>query len=134
MLYLRAELLNKAGKSPKSSGDGKPKTKAGAGTPGDVSGGRGEQRGGDYVARIQVGYEKDGSPKYRYFRTEEAYEEYLKGRGRSKASQELEDKVKREHEESTDKHSGTVVHQPASKIKPGLLGAARKSLPLYVRI
>jgi hypothetical protein len=127
MLYLRAELLNKAKEGVKAKAD--------ASQPADSahSGGRGEQRGGAYVARVQIGYEKDGSPKYRYFKTEEDYEKYLKGRGRSESAKKLEHKVKREHEESTDKHSGTIIHQPASK-KPGLLAATRKSLPLYVRI
>ncbi|NJL53705.1 hypothetical protein HC928_00270 [bacterium] len=108
--------------------------KAGAGKPADVSGGKGEQRGGKYTARVQIGYEKDGSPKYRYFQTEEEYETYLQGKGRSKESKKLEHKVKQEHAESTDKQTGRVVHQPASK-KPGLLSKDKvsKSLKLFVR-
>lgn len=124
MLYLREDLL-------KSKTD----TKAGSNKPADVSGGKGEQRGGKYVARVQDGYEKDGSPKYRYFKTEEEYETYLKGKGRSKAAKQLEHKVKREHEESTDKQTGRVIHQPASK-KPGLLSKEKpveKSIRLFVR-
>lgn len=111
------------------------KQKADASKPTDVSGGKGEQRGGQYVARVQIGYEKDGSPKYRYFKSEEEYETYLEGKGKSKAGKELETKVKREHAESTDKHTGRTIHQPASK-KPGLLGKDKveKSLRLFVRI
>lgn len=110
------------------------KQKADAAKPTDVSGGKGEQRGGKYVARVQIGYEKDGSPKYRYFKTEEEYEAYLQSRGKSKAAKKLEQKVKREHEESTDKHTGKIIHQPASR-KPGLLAKDRveKSLYLFVR-
>jgi hypothetical protein len=128
MIYLREELLSKA------KSDGKPSASAGAGkAESALSGGRGEQRGGKYVARIEVGYEKDGSPKYRYFKTEEDYEKYMKGRGVSKEAQKLENKVKREHAESTSAATGRVVHQPASKKEePGLLSPVRKSL--YVRI
>lgn len=132
MIYLRAELLSKAkkdgGQPPGPPGG----AKAGKGESA-LSGGRGEQRGGKYVARIEIGYEKDGSPKYRYFKTEEEYEQYMRGRGRSKEAEKLEHKVKREHEESTSKQTGIVVHQPASKKPdPGLLAPVRKSL--YVRI
>jgi hypothetical protein len=127
MLYLRAELLNKS-----KDRDGKPSTKADSNKPADVSGGRGEQRGGAYVARVQVGYEKDGSPKYRYFKSNEDYETYLKGKGRSPEAKKLEHKVKQEHAESTDKHTGAVIHQPASK-QSGLLSTTKKSLALYVR-
>lgn len=124
LLYIREELIKSEAKQ-----------KAKAGKPVDVSGGKGEQRGGQYVARVQIGYEKDGSPKYRYFKTEEEYETYLEGRGKSESAKKLEHKVKREHEESTDKHTGRVVHQPASK-KPGLLAKdkVKKSLSLFVRL
>ena len=126
MFYLRAQLLSKAIK-PSLSADHEGSS--------SLSGGRGEQRGGKYVARVQVGYEKDGSPKYRYFHTEEDYETYLAGKGRSKEAKQLERKVKREHEESKAKHTGLVVHQPASKKESGgLLSTTRKSLPIYVRI
>lgn len=100
------------------------------------SGGRGEQRGGHYVARTQIGYEKDGSPKYRYFKTEEEYETYLKGKGKSPEAKKLEHKVKREHDESTDKHTGLTVHKPASH-KPGLLASDKpvsKSLRLFLKV
>lgn len=112
------------------------KQKAGASKPvADVSGGRGEQRGGKYIARVQIGYEKDGSPKYRYFHDEEEYEAFLSQRGKSKEGKKLERKVKREHEESTDKQTGRVVHQPASR-EPGLLAKDKveKGLRLFVRV
>lgn len=125
MLYLRADLI-------KAQEDGKPSSKAGAGEPTSAKG-RFERKGGKYAARVQIGYEKDGSPMYRYFSTEEEYEKYLSRKGRSKEAKKLETKVKREHEESTDKHTGMTIHQPASK-EPGLLATTKKSLPLYVRI
>lgn len=123
LLYLRNDLLK--------SKD----AKAGSNKP--VAAKTGEQRGGSYVARVQVGYEKDGSPKYRYFKTEQEYEAYLKDsksegknprHGHTKGSGELEDKVKKEHEESTKKQQ-----------RHGLLSAERsspkteKSLRLFVR-
>lgn len=131
MLYLRAELLNKSKKDL-----AKPKTKAKAGdavSTSDTSGGRGSQRGGKYVARVQVGYEKDGSPKYRYFKTNEEYETYMSARGESKEAKKLEHKVKKEHQESTDKHTGRVIHQPASRDMPSGLLSTKKSLSLFVR-
>lgn len=129
MLYLRSELLNKSKAE-------KPKTKAGAGKAvdtGSKESGRGSQRGGKYVARVQVGYEKDGSPKYRYFKTNEEYETYMSARGESKEAKKLESKVKREHRESTDKQTGRVVHQPASRELPSGLLSTKKSLSLFVR-
>lgn len=79
---------------------------------------KGEQRGGKYVARVQIGYEKDNSPKYRYFKTNEEFEAFLENRGRSEKteqSQKLEQKVKQEHRESKARTTGTVVHTPASR-------------------
>jgi len=124
--YLRSDLLGFAKSDAK-----KPKTKEGSGAAVSASGGRGEAKGGKYAARIQDGYDHDGSPKYRYFETEEAYEKYLAGQGRSKAAKQLEHKVKAEHAESTDKHTGRVVHKPASK--DSSLLSVKKSL-LYIRI
>ena len=42
--------------------------------------GTGEERDGQYAARSQIGYEKDGSPMYRYFKTMEEYKTYLKNK------------------------------------------------------
>lgn len=123
-LYLRADLLKS---------EGAPKQKAGAGKPVDTSAGKkGEQRGGTYVARVQDGYEKDGSPKYRYFRTEEEYESYLHHKGKSPQAKNLEEKVKKEHEVSKEKTTGHVSaneDKDKDKKRHGLL----KSVRLYVR-
>lgn len=51
----------------------------------------GEQRGGKYVARVQTGYEKDGSPKYRYFESIENYRRYLENKNRKKREKEDEE-------------------------------------------
>lgn len=126
--YLRSDLL---GFSKSESESSKPKTKEGSGDPVSASGGRGSTKGGKYAARVQDGYDHDGSPKYRYFETEEEYEKYLEGKGRSKEAKKLEHKVKQEHKESTDKHTGRVVHQPASKDHSLL--SVKKSI-LFVRI
>ena len=126
LLYLRADLI-------KSESGGK----AGSSKPADTSSTKGEQRGGAYVARAQVGLDSDGSPKYRYFKTEEEYEAFMAGRGKSKAGKELEHKVKQEHKESTEKqHEGSVKHQPASRSHSLLTKEkpTEKSLRLYVRI
>lgn len=123
LLYLRNDLLK--------SKD----AKAGSNKPVAAKTKTGEQRGGTYVARVQVGYEHDGSPKYRYFKTEQEYESYLKDsksegknprRGHAKGSGELESKVKKEHAESTEKQQRRGLLSPERKTE--------KSLRLFVRI
>lgn len=99
-LYLRADLLKS---------EGAPKLKAKAGKPVDPNTAKtGETRGGTYVARVQNGYDKDGSPQYRYFRTEEDYETYLRNKGKSASAKKLEEKVKKEHETSKEKTTGHI--------------------------
>ena len=92
---------------------------------------KGGQRGGKYVARVQVGYDKDGSAKYRYFRSGDEYKAYLEGRKGKKATQEahakhsakrLEEKTKKEHEESTQKQESKKMADLA------------KSVPLYLGV
>lgn len=123
MLYLKSQLLRK------SQDSGKPTAKAGAADPVNKnSTDRGSQKGGKYVARVQIGIEKDGSPMYRYFRSEEEYETYLKNQGKSKSAKDLEKKVKKEHEESTRKHHDKAKHEPPQRAPGGLLSMTRKSL------
>ena len=43
----------------------------------------GEERDGSYAARAQTGYEKDGSPQYRYFHSMEEYKTYLANKNKS---------------------------------------------------
>lgn len=114
---------------------------------------RGSQRGGSYVARTQIGYEKDGSPQYRYFRSEEEYEAYLKKHGKSKHADDLEEKLDKEQRESSEKAKkkisdkkdvddtsmGLKALKGNSKAKTGKeshskadSGEAKKSLVLFV--
>lgn len=106
-LYLRSELFKSEGKP------------AGAGS----------MRGGKYFARVQNGTDADGSPKYRYFESKEAYDAFLHGKERGESAKKLDTKVKEEHKESTEKQQK----------KPSLLSkdkdeTAEKSLRLVVRI
>lgn len=127
LLYLRNDLLKSEG------------AKAGSDKPVSAASSKGEQRGGKYAARVQVGYDADGSPKYRYFKTQEEYAAYMqdaksKGKhaehGHKKGSGELEGKVKKEHEESTKKQRGGLlsVERPTPKTSK-----TEKSLRLFVR-
>jgi len=80
----------------------------------------GEHQGGTYVARVQTGTEKDGSPQYRYFRSQADYNEYLsrtrdakqKGAGKTQGGKKgnkpsgkerLKAKLKEEQESSSKK-------------------------------
>lgn len=85
----------------------------------------GEQRGGTYVARAQVGAEADGSPRYRYFKTQEEYDNFLGNK--KEGGKKLEEKVEKEHKESTEKQ-----HHP-NLLSPKKAEHTEKSLRLYVR-
>ena len=67
----------------------------------------GVSRGGNYVARVQVGYEKDNSPRYRYFKTIDEYKEYL-AKVRDKKSKEKGDKDKASSEEDSSSQDGAA--------------------------
>lgn len=104
MLYLHQDLVKSKEESSSSDGDGEGK-----------GGGHnvGEQRGGSYAARIQIGIEKDGSPQYRYFKTAEEHRKYLEKKGESKSGktkrgegatpEKLKEKLKKEQSESSRK-------------------------------
>jgi len=97
----------------------------------------GEHAGGTYVARVQTGVEKDGSPQYRYFRSQADYNKYLakkrdakkdgKDMGQGKKTktgskskggkvldmkERLQAKLKQEQESSSNKTGNT----PANKL------------------
>ena len=140
MLYLRKSLLGWPADSLEKSEESA--AKAGASSKAKS----GELRGGKYAARVQTGVEKDGSPKYRYFKTEEEYSSYLKDsksegkaptHGHEKGSGKLEGKVKEEHEESTEKqqrHGLLAGKTDKSKDKSDKDDKpVSKSLRLYVR-
>lgn len=107
--------------------------------------GRGESAGGKYAARLQIGVEKDGSPMYKYFKTRDEYETYLKNRAQGNKSDKgskLKQKVDKEHASSTSK-----IRQKTSVGKKNLFTGkdkdktkdskddkkVEKSLRLYVR-
>lgn len=107
-----------------------------------------EIRGGKYAARIQTGYEKDGSPKYRYFKTQEEYEQYLKGSGKGKkkkgkdvrgskhddesgGEERLESKRKDERKEGKKKQQSLMT---AAAKKTKNVETTKKSLPLYLKV
>lgn len=70
---------------------------------------RGDVRGGEYIKRVVTGTDKDGSPQYRYIRTQEALDAWEANQRKNKPEKkkgdksDLSDKVKREHQDSTDK-------------------------------
>lgn len=69
---------------------------------------QGETRGGNYVARIQVGYEKDGSPRYKYFQSIKERDEYLQNRGKTgESKRKLKTKLTREQKESKAKQDAS---------------------------
>lgn len=108
-LYLREDLIKSDAKSPAPNKSG-------------------ELRGGSYVARAQVGTEADGSPKYRYFKTQEEYDHYL-GHKKSEGTK-LGDKVEKEHEESTEKqHHANLLDRDHDRKE----SKVAKSIRLYVR-
>lgn len=123
ILYLRNNLTKSKGQGAKSA-SGPAKTV-------------GQLREGHYVARVQVGNEKDGSPKYRYFKTSQEYDAYLqspRAKGTHHVFSEtvggsnLERKTKREHKESTEKQQ-----KRPSLLKPKK-AAVKKSLKLFVKV
>lgn len=124
LLFLRQELVKS---------EGAPKQKAGADKPVSPNHGAGAQRGGQYVAREQIGFETDGSPKYRYFKTEEEHEAFIKHRGEAKGAQGLKAKVSKEHTESVNKVKGSAEKAKDDKPEPKKHGLLSKSLSLYVR-
>lgn len=77
----------------------------------------GEQVGGQYAHRIQIGYEKDNSPKYQYFKTEDEYKTYLENKAKKKKKpgdkkspvdkkKDLKEKLTAEQKKNKDKETG----------------------------
>lgn len=76
--------------------------------------GRGEAREGNYATRVVEGYEKDGSPSYRYFKTMDEYKTYVKNKNKQdsptkkkkpneKSGKDLKDKVESEQAQTKRK-------------------------------
>lgn len=98
MVYLRESLIKSKG----GKGASKPQSPESEAAKKNK---QGEARGGKYVARIQIGYEKDGSPRYKYFSSFEERDKYLENRGKSgqKAGEKLKAKLNKEQEKSKEK-------------------------------
>lgn len=98
----------------------------------------GEQRGGKYVARVQTGYDKDGSPKYKYFQSQEEYKNWKSKNGKGgkrkkpdKNPHNLSQKTEREHRDSTEKQNNSK-HTAGSDPLNDNKSSIRKSL--FVRV
>ncbi len=68
----------------------------------------GTQTGGDYLKRVQAGVKPDGTPDYRYLRTQEevaAYhsEQKQSGKKKDEGKKRLKEKLKGEQEDSSKK-------------------------------
>lgn len=72
----------------------------------------GDERDGSYAARVQTGFEKDGSPQYRYFHTMDEYKTYLANKNKTgdddkkkpeKKEDTLKDKLDKEQKASSKK-------------------------------
>lgn len=107
----------------------------------------GETRGGKYAARVQIGIEKDGSPRYRYFQTMEQYKAYLEGRGekkerqakQKKRSEDLKSRVKKERDSSKEKQQKAAKEKKSDDsvllgghTKKNKNASTKKSLRLYL--
>ncbi len=103
-----------------------------------------ELRGGRYAARVQEGYEKDGSPKYRYFKTAAEYEEYMSGKkgkkpkkdkkhgkGKGEDKDSLEQKQKEERKESKRQQRALFTE---GKKKKKEVETTKKGLQLYIEV
>jgi hypothetical protein len=88
-------------------------------------------RGGKYAARIQTGYEKDGSPQYRYFKTMDEYEAYLNHQGKSK-KKDKDDKDKKTPAEKEATKREAKLKSRQSSIYTKKSKKVSKSLPLYI--
>lgn len=68
---------------------------------------RGDERGGGYLKRVVTGKDKDGSPQYRYIRTQEELDAWEKNQAKNKKKDKKEDKpslkekVTKEHKKYT---------------------------------
>ena len=87
----------------------------------------GASRGGNYVARVQMGYEKDNSPRYRYFKTLSEYKDYLK---RLKARRKKDSKEKDDSDDSSAslKDSDQEAKRPERRSSKKRSQADRQSL------
>lgn len=130
-LFLRDDLVKGPTQPKKAKPASSPKVKEASGSSATKT--TGEQRGGSYIARVQTGYDKDGSPKYRYFKSQDEYKSWKekngKGAKKKKNPHNLKQKVEREHKESTEKQGAA----PQTKGSDPLKDNKKVSKGLYVR-
>jgi len=69
----------------------------------------GEHLSGKYVARVQTGIEKDGSPQYRYFTSQSDYREYLSRKREERKSGKSDEGKRGKRNTTGDKGKGDNV-------------------------
>ena len=100
----------------------------------------GEQVGGQYAHRIQTGYEKDNSPKYRYFKTEAEYKTYLEAEAKKKGGKkkagkkDLKEKLSSEHKKVKDKETGKKFSERGKLFVKKDKKKISKSIGLYIGV
>lgn len=94
----------------------------------------GEQRGGKYVARVQIGYEKDGSPRYKYFGSQEAFRQWQEKHTRPSKSKKREKDSKLRHKVSKEHKASRSKQDKNRPEKPDKKDPLAKSIPLFVRL
>lgn len=90
---------------------------------------RGEEAGGSYLRRIVTGKDADGSPQYRYIRSQEELDAYEANQSKHKSKKkknkkddnDLQEKVEKEHKKSSllirDKHKDKDESSKKKSIK-----------------
>lgn len=81
---------------------------------------KGKQYGGKYVARVQIGFNKDNSPKYRYFEKIEEYRGYLEHQSKTKGGNLKHDKNKKDKVPLKEKLAAEHKDKPGPDKKPSL--------------
>ncbi len=83
----------------------------------------GGQKGGKYVARVQVGFKPDNTPKYRYFETKHEYQAYLSEQGKASKedtkSKKKREKLKRKMAKEQHKKVHGKEHEDAMSLVTG---------------
>lgn len=91
---------------------------------------RGEDRGGKYLMRVITGKDKDGSPQYRYIRSEEELKAYKKRHKDTKITHEDQKKkageIENKAKESKDDSSEDKDQKSKKEKKPYILDSKKK--------
>jgi hypothetical protein len=102
----------------------------------------GGQKGGKYVARVQVGFKPDNSPKYRYFENKHEYQAYLSEQGKSskedtkskKKREKLKQKMKKEHQKKKGGRPGSAHEDALSLVVGKKKKKFKKSAELFIGV